>query len=92
MAGAAFHHPILCFCIWHARNRSGEDQMHEVMRDMPVLFDPSTDMDEENKAAEYTKHQIALLQVLFRRAGPDWLNLGKLVHESGEWYGWNFKG
>ena len=32
-----------------------------------------------------------MLQVLFRRAGPDWLNLGKLIHESGEWYGWNSK-
>ena len=49
------------------------------------------DMDEENKAAEYKKHQIAMLQVLFRRAGPDWLNLAKLIHGSGEWYGWNSK-
>ena len=21
-------------------------------------------------------------------AGPSWENLGKLIHESGEWYGW----
>ena len=54
----------------------------------PIIL---TDKDDETKAAEYKKQQIAMLQVLFRRAGPDWLNLAKLIHGSGEWYGWNSK-
>ena len=54
----------------------------------PIIL---ADKDDKTKAAEYKKHQIAMLQVLFRRAGPDWLNLAKLIHGSGEWYGWNSK-
>ena len=35
----------------------------------PIIL---ADKDDKTKAAEYKKHQIAMLQVLFRRAGPDW--------------------
>ena len=35
----------------------------------PIIL---ADNDDETKAAEYKKQQIAMLQVLFRRAGPDW--------------------
>ena len=54
----------------------------------PIIL---ADKDDKTKAAEYKKQQIAMLQVLFRRAGPDWLNLAKLIHGSGEWYGWTSK-
>ena len=35
----------------------------------PIIL---ADKDDKTKAAEYKKQQIAMLQVLFRRAGPDW--------------------
>ena len=54
----------------------------------PIIL---ADMDEKTKAAEYKKHEMAMLQVLVRLAGPAWLDLAKLIHGSGEWYGWASK-
>ena len=54
----------------------------------PIIL---ADNDDETKAAEYKKQQIAVLDDLFLRAGPDWLNLAKWIHWNGEWYGWTSK-
>ena len=54
----------------------------------PIIL---ADMDEKTKAAEYKKHDMAMLQALVRLAGPLWLDLAKLIHGSGEWYGWASK-